>query len=495
MKYLLYLIATVTAIGLNSCNNFLDVSSSEKILQKDLFKESHGFRLAVNGVYRSLSSVDLYGENLTWGFLSVLGHNYEASLLTLPEHMFYGAFFDWKTSHVEQVCDNIWRKSYNTIANCNNILQEVEAKDSTFFAGKTLEKNIILGEMYGIRAMLHFDLLRLFAPAPVIGYQGKTIPYVKKFPEYRPEHLTTSEVLENIIADLIKAQTTLGPIDTNISFFESSDNRYRLSSTEIKEESFFQFRAFRMNFFAATALLARVHIYNQNFDKAFENAETIYDYHKKGWFNWTDPLYQGEINDIDFIHPKRPKELVLAFYNNKNFENYEKYILQSDQGSMKFRMNNMDILFQGDFDDFRHKGWYNRDGLMHYLTWLRPTGTSFDVQEIINDQGPLIPIIRFSEMYHILIEYYIKKGNISEAVELLNELRLNRGAKAPIPEDIDPGVLMDKLVNDIIRETLTEGQTFFMFKRLNRNIFNGANDIVMKPENWTAPVPYSETAF
>lgn len=31
---------------------------------------------------------------------------------------------------------------------------------------------MILGEMYGIRAMMHFDLLRLFAPAPVTNPTG-----------------------------------------------------------------------------------------------------------------------------------------------------------------------------------------------------------------------------------------------------------------------------------------------------------------------------------
>ena len=46
-----------------------------------------------------------------------------------------------------------------------------------------------------------------------------------------------------------------------------------------------------------------------------------------------------------------------------------------------------------------------------------------------------------------------------------------------------------------IRETLTEGQTFFMFKRLNRDIFNGSSDIKMTPEKWVVPIPYSESAY
>ncbi|MFR4036735.1 MAG: hypothetical protein ACLTZT_02395 [Butyricimonas faecalis] len=42
---------------------------------------------------------------------------------------------------------------------------------------------------------------------------------------------------------------------------------------------------------------------------------------------------------------------------------------------------------------------------------------------------------------------------------------------------------------------MTEGQTFFMFKRLNRDIFNGSSDIKMTPEKWVVPIPYSESAY
>ena len=56
-------------------------------------------------------------------------------------------------------------------ASCNNIIRQVEKKDSTFFEYGEVEKNMVLGEMYGVRALLHFEVYRLFAPAPVKGYK------------------------------------------------------------------------------------------------------------------------------------------------------------------------------------------------------------------------------------------------------------------------------------------------------------------------------------
>ena len=98
-------------------------------------------------------------------------------------------------------------------------------------------------------------------------------------------------------------------------------------------------------------------------------------------------------------------------------------------------------------------------------------------------------------MYHIQIEYLLNRERKNEAIELFNTLRTNRGAKTRLTADMSIDDLKLKLVYDIIRETLTEGQTFFMFKRLNRDIFNGSDDIKMTPEKWVVPIPYSESAY
>lgn len=94
-----------------------------------------------------------------------------------------------------------------------------------------------------------------------------------------------------------------------------------------------------------------------------------------------------------------------------------------------------------------------------------------------------------------MIECMINKNQITEAVGLLNTIRQKRGAKTTIPETIAADQLKERLVTDIIRETLTMGQTFYMFKRLNRDIFNGEENIKMSSEKWTVPLPQSETDY
>lgn len=481
-----------------SCNKFLDVSSDNLVLQEKMFEDGVGVRIAVNGVYKLMSGQDLYGKNLSWGFLSALGNNYESFNIPYPERD--AAQFLWESSGVETIGENIWSRAYNVLANCNNLIQEVEKKDSSFFEYSSNEKNMILGEMYGIRALLHFDLLRIYSPAPASGYAGATIPYVTTYPDYQPARLNMADLFTHIETDLVKARTLLGPLDTVWlrSVMRSSVGRIRNSGSwvNLTQGDFFNYRAQRMNYFAATALLARMYLYKQDYTNAYTYAKMMYDAQKANWFTWTSATYQGQITDVDYIYTKRPDELMLCFSNNNNYDNFEKTI-DPTIGTNAWRMSSAYVtaLFAGDLDDYRLVGWYNRYNDQRYITWMRPKGSSYTANQVAQDQGPLLPVIRFSEMYHIVIECLIHQERVEEAVNILNDLRTNRGAKTKIPTTISGDDLMEILLKDIIRETLTEGQTFFMFKRLNRGIYNGASDRILSAGEWYAPLPQSEIAY
>jgi starch-binding outer membrane protein, SusD/RagB family len=496
----LLIIICLPALLCASCRKFLDVSPDNQILQEDLFENNEGVRVAVNGVYKAMSTTELYGKNLSWGFASAISNNYE--LYALPYYLWDATQYKWNTSTSEQITEQVWKKAFNVLANVNNIIQQVAQKDTLFFPEKTNEKNMILGEMHGLRAMLHFEMLRIFSPAPVTGYAGETIPYVSAYPTYQPARLPMTTLFDKMIADLKLAQNYLGYVDTVYlrNVMRSGTGRIRSNSSwvTLPQGDFFNFRAQRMNYFAATGLLARIYMYKGDYENARNSAQVVYDYQKKNWFQWTNAIYQGQITDVDYIYTKRPDELMLCFSNGNNYTIYEKEIFDGGgAGSVNYMMNDAYIqkLFEGDMDDYRIVGWYNRYNDMRYLTWTRPKGTSYYAEQVLKDQGPLLPVMRFTEMYHILIECLSRQGRIAEAVTMLNDLRLRRGAKVKIATTITHNELMNFLVKDIVRETLTEGQAFYTFKRLNRNIFNGETDRVMQPNEWFAPLPQSEIAY
>ncbi|MFR7877929.1 MAG: hypothetical protein ACLU4J_16900 [Butyricimonas paravirosa] len=292
------------------------------------------------------------------------------------------------------------------------------------------------------------------------------------------------------------AQSLLAVVDTVFNRRQNTSIYSRVRSQDRglvdSPDDFFLYRATRMNYFAANALLARMYMYEGDEEKAYENACLAYSFHLK-WFRWTGSSYQGGVSNINFLYPKRYNELFLCFSNNDVVDNMEN-ILKGYSSTLRIRI--WMFFLPGIWMIIVTRGLLQQAtlayGAQRYATWLRLSGATF--KEVL-DQLPLLPVIRASEMYHIQIEYLLNKGRKGEAIELFNSLRTSRGAKTRLTSDMSPDDLRLKLMYDIIRETLTEGQTFFMFKRLNQDIFNGSDNIKMTPEKWVIPIPYSESAY
>lgn len=494
-RLILWLLA---ASALTSCNDWLDIKSDSVLLQEEIFADYTGVQMAVNGVYRDVSVANLYGQHLSWGFASALARNYTSN--GMPSDMKEASEYNWKNSSVQKITEGIWAKAYNVIASCNNIIQEVETKDSLFFNNKDDEKQLILAEMRGLRALLHFDMLRLFGPVPAKNNQGTlVIPYVTKYPDHQPERMTMGWVLENILEDMEFAQKALGPLDTLKFEKWTKQRQHRFTSGAHAVswgDDFLNYRGMRMNYWGVTALLARVYMWMGNEEMAYKNAAIIKRFVDTGWFKWTTANGHGNNDSYpELSDPKRWEELLLGFYNKDILDNFEKVATYDNY----FRMNEMELLFGTETDDYRYKGFYNRyNNNYRYLVWVRPeassSNTSSTVTFNITHQCPLIPIVRFTEMYHIMIECLINQNRLSEAKALFETLRLQRGIKERSLPD-DDGELKEKLVNEMIREGLTEGQTFFMYKRLNHDIFYGDKDIPMTAEKFIPEYPNNETSY
>jgi hypothetical protein len=101
-----------------------------------------------------------------------------------------------------------------------------------------------------------------------------------------------------------------------------------------------------------------------------------------------------------------------------------------------------------------------------------------------------------SEVYYIMAEYLASTGSADDmamANSLLNEVRLARGSKRAL-NITSRGDFMDALVAEMTREMMTEGQTFFQYKRLGRPLYNGPVPLDMSGR-WVLPVPRSENEY
>lgn len=166
MKRNILAYAMLTILSL-SCSDWLNVTPEDIIEEDKLFEHGNGYRNALSGIYKQMSSNTMYGQELTWGFMDVLANCYHKGSGGIGEyHKYYlvSKNYDYELEVGKGIISAIWSDTYNCIANCNNILKRIDKEDHLKFELKELEKNVIHGEALALRAILHFDILRLFAP-------------------------------------------------------------------------------------------------------------------------------------------------------------------------------------------------------------------------------------------------------------------------------------------------------------------------------------------
>lgn len=184
----------LAVVSFSSCSDWLDVNPSDEIKEEFLFKSGDGFQTALNGIYRQMASFSLYGSNLTWGIVDAWGQVYcleKAPTAGAGQAMHQIASMKFNNSNLTPTTDKMWSSAWNTIANCNELIQQTENADSTIFYKSEYERQLILGEAIGLRAYMHFDLLRIYAPAPSANPGSTTyIPYVNYYPAYVNENIS-----------------------------------------------------------------------------------------------------------------------------------------------------------------------------------------------------------------------------------------------------------------------------------------------------------------
>ncbi len=500
-----YLVIIIFAfISFNSCDSWLDVRSEEEILEEDAFKTGKGYRTALIGVYRLVGNEKLWGKELTWGFASVIGRNYK--IRSLPRA--YSEIIknsNYENPYTKLIIKDIWEAGYNVIANCNNILKNIEKASINKFE-YPWERDMIIAEARGLRALMHFELMRYFVPAPITGYKGKAIPYVRDYPVPYPPFNTTDEVLNYIIEDLKFAQKKLKSIDVDIILADcimdyiSTYLYYGIQN--LKEDGtygggagFFSYRGCRMNYWSSTALLARVYSYKRENETAIKYINELFDkWIGNSNFEWGWYEYDSNPNKIN---GKRLPEAFLCFRNKHVYKIYNDFA--SSRNYMK--MTGLNDLFQEDkYDDYRYRSLYD-ELKQTYRVWIEPTDPAFDfnnytTRSIISNFGPLLPIIELPELYYIQCEYFIEKGDINKAINTLKQLKDARGIKSPI-EIKDYNTFMQVLINDATRDFLTRGQTWHYLKKLNwPTMYNGTNVAWEVPkEYYVLPIPENETNF
>ena len=124
----------IVATIFSSCSDWLDIRPSDEIKEEFLFETGNGYRTALNGIYRKLSTQDLYGQNLSWGIVDAIGEVYyldAASGIGGGNAMKKASLRAFKDIDLVPTTNAMWEAAWNIVANCNNLIHQVERPDTT----------------------------------------------------------------------------------------------------------------------------------------------------------------------------------------------------------------------------------------------------------------------------------------------------------------------------------------------------------------------------
>lgn len=460
-KNILY--SFLTILLMNSCS-WLEVSPSNEVNEKDMFSEGSGYRNALNGIYLKLAETSLYGSNLSYGFIEVLGNQYLLEHFKTTSSYYKAAQFQYDDTDVKSVISNLWTNGYNGIASCNNLIYNISESDPEIFGGLEMEKRMIWGEALALRALIHFDILRMFAPSMEADDGKSYIPYVDEYPVISTTYYKNAEILEKIEADLLKARELVATCDIE-QHPEWMQHSIRMlgngTQNELPTDIFFAFRGYRMNYYAITALLARVYMWKKDYKAAFDKAEEVVkaNYKERACFGF---VKSGELMN----NMKDSESLIFTLSLVTLRDDYKPYTNGDNDNRFLF---NSDVIYEKFGDDER--------GTTSLLGTVK--GAQFSKKYMIEEGTvgyDMIPMLRLSEMYYIIGEYYARNNNLEEARKALDMVRSSRGIKLNLSAISSIDAFYTELVKEVRKELMCEGQLYFLYKRLNMKKYFGKDE-------------------
>ncbi|MBL1409183.1 RagB/SusD family nutrient uptake outer membrane protein [Sphingobacterium faecale] len=492
MKNKINLYSIILCIALfSNCSKWLDVKPSDQLTDAALFSEGTGFRNALNGIYQYISEGDLYGRNLSWGLNSALAQDYIGTDIS-SEYRLAATTFNHNEQAVINIGTNIWGNAYRAIANSNKLIKEIEKKDTSIFRFGKTERDLILGEALALRGVLHFEILRLFATSPSTNSTNNAIPYVDTYPAYFTAPKPMEEVFRLIEKDLKQAKELVATNDTILNRSSLSGKlSSRLSGNNEDERRFFSFRMMRLNHVAISGYLSRVYLYSGKLEEAEQEAGYVYKefgpHGTKRWFEFTTSTNATGVNK----YIKFADDVLFASYNTDLVRNIQEY--KDKESTIRYRINKeVSSWFPANERDYR-SNLLKQDAVVSTDFISEKWTASSSTGQFRPQQNTMVPILRLSEVYYIYSEALFKNGKVNEALAILNQIRLARGRMTTYSET-DEGAFYTELINEYRREFLTEGQTIFAHKRLNRPIQLGSQTIPID-SRFTLAIPDGELIF
>ena len=491
MKKRIYIGVCLLLPILAACNDWLDVSPKSEIKADELFETEAGFKDALTGLYIGMTDASVYGANLSWQEIEWMAGQYTETNNSFAELQRY----NYESSIAKSFIEDVWLKEYNIIAEANLLLESLEVNGGNL--NPTLY-NVIKGEALAVRAMCHFDLIRLFAKGNLANrpevLSEPCVPYVTAYSKETTGQLSYEATLELLHQDIEDALECLKSDPLYTGEVERPDDYDAVTDDIFFEGTFYKGRETRLSYPAVLLLNARVYLWEGNKEKALEYAGDFmeaYDVYVADGDNdlatennniggdveaaGRDYVFQGEL--LFALDVQKLEDYLNGAYSETvgGNHNYDRLFQNTDFVAELFgSLNTSDLRFRGQWEAAGNSG---------YLTVkVRKTQDNY--------YANYVPLMRISEAYLIAAECLMDSDKPA-AVGLMNYLKEKRNIPPTdyLPEDISLEDLRAEIIQDYRREFCQEGQLFFCYKRLGLTTFTGMVGNEMTDVQYRLPYP------
>ncbi len=447
MKKINILFALICLFTFSSCEDFLDKAPTNYGDSATAVKTAKDAVSMVNGILSKMSGGSYLGRDM---FLYADAKGGDMTIISNGRG--YDGLYLFSHATNSGAYSGYWTVGYNVIMQINSLLAKIEELEAE---GSTEDFDDIKGQILTYRAMIYFDLVRLYGEPYNEKDPSKTwgVPDVKTVldPLARVLRATVAENYATILNDLTTAENLIS---------KSNSKGY-------------------INYYGNKAIQARVYLSMDNFDKALEAAEEIikkgdYElYTNEKWVqSWAEQFGSESIFEIYMLDEEGDlgsSSLGGVYSRKKDYtSSIGGYYVCSDYF--------MDRLGE-DPDDVR---W----GIMTYdETSSTRLGCCYKylggVTKDANGQYPgdgkasasacNIKVIRLSEIYLIAAEAALRQTtpDAQAAADYLNEIR----KRAPNLEPATAAtVTLDMILDEKSKELVCEGHRFWDLIRNNKTI-------------------------
>lgn len=464
-RFVSYILIGIAALGMTACNGFLEKAPVLSQSTELTLSSFDGLDKATVGAYTYLGNSGWYGGEFVLESEMRSGNG-----IKHPDHNSnrYSTQMNW--NYTADATSGLWSMGYVMISRCNNVIDNLEGKESSDVSIQDI--NNLKAECLFLRALAHFDMVRLFAlPYKYVkDNQGSLkeaqklgIPYVYHTdPDARPERDNVLTVYENIVKDLKDAETAMDPSYTRSG---AKDKKAVVSLPAIQ------------------ALLSRVYLYMGEWQNAADYATKVIN-------NEAYKLYEADDYGSVWTQDTGGSEVIFENYIDlTNYSNLDCSYMTYPEGAYGDCIASPSLIALYEDGDVRGDLYRQDKQQTEGLWWtLKYEGKGLSTPDANNTV-----ILRLSEMYLNRAEAVVN-GASGNALADLNAIRTRRGA-SPLN-----AAGLDAVRKERRMELAWEGHYFFDLARwgmaANRdaswNLQDANRNIPFPDHRWALPIPKRE---